>query len=162
IWDQLVNQERRRDLADDLAAAYLNKAETVVHLEAHHAPVKAHDQAIAIWERLVTTEGRSELAGRLAVAYRSKAVWLRNAGDYRGALGLYDRAIAIWEQLVNKEGRRDLADYLAVTYRNRREAEKALGENSKLSLPLKSNEKVDRRWKIPRKWLEQALRAAGR
>jgi TPR repeat protein len=129
IWGRLVNGEGRRELANDLAAAYMNKASEVSDLGDNHGAVLLYDQAIAIRERLVNQEGRHELVDELAMAYMNKAAAMSALGDNRGAVLLYDQVIAIWERLVNREGHRELANHLATAYMNKACVASALGDN---------------------------------
>ena len=128
ILERLVNVEGRRELANDLATLYMNKANAVMNLGDNRAAVGLYDRAIEILERLVNVEGRRELANDLATLYMNKAVAVRNLGDNRAAVGLYDRAIEIRERLVNVEGRRELANDLARLYMNKAVAVGALGD----------------------------------
>jgi tetratricopeptide (TPR) repeat protein len=137
IRERLVNQEGRSELANDLAALYMNKANA---LGGHKHPtawalgdtrrvVALYDQALAIRERLVNQEGRWELADALATTYASKAAALRALGETRGAVALYDQALAIRERLVNQEGRWELANYgLGGLYASKAAALKDLGD----------------------------------
>ena len=77
ILERLVNVEGRRELANDLARLYMNKAIAVKNLGDNRAAVALYDRAIEILERLVNVEGRRELANDLAMLYSNKA----NAGD---------------------------------------------------------------------------------
>jgi len=108
-----VEREGRGELANDLAAAYMEKANALYSLGEARAALALYDRAIAIRERLVEREGRGELANDLAMAYMNKASALYSLGEGRAALGLYDRAIAIRERLVEREGRRELLGSLA-------------------------------------------------
>ena len=113
IRERLVNQEGRRELANNLAGSYQSKAVAVSALGDKRAAVSLYDRAIEIYERLVNQEGRRELANDLARSYQSKAAAVSALGDKRAAVSLYDRAIEIRERLVHQEGRRELAGDLA-------------------------------------------------
>ena len=69
IRERLVHQEGRRELANDLAMAYMNKANAVSALGDNRAAVGLYDRAIEIRERLVHQEGRRELANDLAILH---------------------------------------------------------------------------------------------
>ena len=130
IRERLVNQEGRRELANDLAATYTSKAHAVGDIGDNRA-MELCDRAIKIRERLVNQEGRRELADDLAMTYRIKANAAGASGDNRKAVELYDQAIEIFERLVNQEGRWELADDLAETYRIKAISVRALGDNRK-------------------------------
>ena len=67
IRERLVNVEGRRELANDLATLYGNKADCgCTNLGDNRAAVGLYDRAIEIRERLVNVEGRRELANDLA------------------------------------------------------------------------------------------------
>ncbi len=83
IRERLVNSEGRRELANNLATAYMNKANAVMALGDNRAAVTLYDQAIAIYERLVNDEGRRELANYLAGVYMNKANAVGILGDNR-------------------------------------------------------------------------------
>jgi len=119
IYEQLVNQERRREFVDHLARAYIRKGVALVSQTDLVAGTAAYDQALRLLEPLVQQEGRSELANDLGMTYVNKANVLFRRQDLAAALKVYDQALAIWERLVNQEGRRDLADALATVYTNK-------------------------------------------
>ena len=132
IPEHLADQKGRRELANELAASYENKAMAASARGDNLAAVGLYDRAIEIVERLVNEEGRRELADDLAGIYQNKAMAL---GDERAAMDLYDRAIEILERLVNDEGRRELAHQLAMTYMNKAIAVEDLG-NSRAAVEL--------------------------
>ena len=80
IRERLVEAEGRRELANVLAMACVNKASTLSALGDNRAAVALYDRAIAIRERLVEAEGRRELANKLAMAYLNKANALGELG----------------------------------------------------------------------------------
>jgi serine/threonine protein kinase len=128
IWERLVNQEGRREFADQLANAYVRMAGTTGNLGNTPATVALYSRAIAIWERLLKDGWRDELANGLAVAYYSKASAVGDLGDKSAAGALCDQAIAIWERLVKQEGRSDLARRLARAYCSKAGAVRDLGD----------------------------------
>ncbi|MFA7174998.1 MAG: tetratricopeptide repeat protein, partial [Kiritimatiellia bacterium] len=115
VWDRLVNQEGRRELANLLSTVYYNKAGAVSALGDHRGAMTLYDQALAIWERLVNQEGRRELANDLAMGYTNKAISVSALGDHREAVALYDQSIAIMLRLVKQEGRSDLSSAVMIT-----------------------------------------------
>jgi tetratricopeptide (TPR) repeat protein len=102
IFERLVNVEGRRDLANDLATLYMNKAVAVGKLGDHRAAVDLYDRAIKIRDRLVNVEGRRELANGLARLYFNKAVAVGNTGDEQAAVALLDRAKQIAERFSRR------------------------------------------------------------
>jgi serine/threonine protein kinase/uncharacterized tellurite resistance protein B-like protein len=129
LYERLVHQEGRWDLAKDLASTYQNKARALRQLGELRAALALYDQAIALYERLVHPEGRWELANVLAGTYENKAAAQADLGELRAALALYDQAIALYDRLVHEEGRWDLlANDLARTYQNKANGLRQLGE----------------------------------
>src|SRR5207237_1048992 len=86
IYTRLVEQEGRTELANDLAAALMNKAIALTNLGQLREAVGEYDRAIAIRTRLVEQEGRAELANDLAAALMNKAVALKGLGQLREAV----------------------------------------------------------------------------
>ena len=66
IREQLVKQEGHRDIAEQLANLYMNKAAVVSAMGDNQNAATLYDQAITIRERLVSQDGRHELRGDLA------------------------------------------------------------------------------------------------
>ena len=73
IREHLVEREGRRELANNLAAACMNKATAIQALGDRPGAVALYDRAIALLEHLVSREGRCELANDLAGACMGKA-----------------------------------------------------------------------------------------
>ena len=73
IRERLVNSDGRRELANDLARAYLNKANAMRALGDNRAAVTLYDQTIAILERLVTGKAHGEPAQQLGTGLSSYA-----------------------------------------------------------------------------------------
>lgn len=133
LLERLVGQGRI-ELANDLAAACLNKA---VALRSHGRGREAlplYDQAIDLLARLVEQGGRSELANALAGACMEKTLALQLVGEGQTALPLYDRAIGLLERLV-QQGRGELANALATACMSKGVALDAQGEG-RAALPL--------------------------
>jgi len=137
IMERLVNVEERRELANNLAGLYMNKANAVSKDCAatlfgrgdYRAAVLLYDKAIEITEQLINVDGRWELASELAGLYMNKAAACAKLSDNHTAVTLEDRATEIMERLVNVEGRDDLADKLANLYRNKALSNKRSGDN---------------------------------
>jgi tetratricopeptide (TPR) repeat protein len=129
LYEQLVNGEGRRELAHELAEAYLKKANAEYAMENSRDAVALHDRAIALYERLVNDERRHELTDKLARAYTNKGVVEFALAPRVRAMASFDRAIALYEQLVNGAGRRELAHELAEAYLKKANAEYAMENN---------------------------------
>ena len=112
ILERLVNQEGRRELANNLAAVYTNKASAVSALGDHRGAVALYDQAIAIRERLVNQEGRRELVGDLArlKAYRGET--LITLGEKENGLQDMRSAQSILDAEIARTSRTDLKQVL--------------------------------------------------
>jgi tetratricopeptide (TPR) repeat protein len=126
----LVEVEGRKELANDLAMALMNKGNSLWALGRHREAIDCHDEAIKIRRRLVEVEGRVELANYLAMALVSKGVALWALGRHREAIDCCEEAIEIYRRLVEIEGRVELANYLAIALMNKGNALSALGHHN--------------------------------
>jgi tetratricopeptide (TPR) repeat protein len=124
---RLVHDEGRAELANDLAAALMNKGNALQGLGRLAEAVGCYDEAIAARRRLVHDEGRAELANDLAAALMNKGNALLGLGRPGEALGCYDEAIAARRRLVHDEGRAELANDLALALMNKGNALQGLG-----------------------------------
>ncbi len=116
MFEKLVNEQGRIDLANNLAGAYMNKGVALVNLGRLNEAVEEYAKAIAMFEKLVNEQGRIDLANNLAKAYVNKGVDLLKLGRLNEAVEEFDKAIAMLEELVNEQGRIDLANDLAKAY----------------------------------------------
>jgi tetratricopeptide (TPR) repeat protein len=116
IYRSLVSSGRE-ELANDLAAALMNKGVALDSLGRLPEAIACYDEAIATYKRLVA-EGRDELANDLAAALMNKGVALDSLGRLPEAIACYDEAIKIRRQLV-AEGRDELANDLAMALANK-------------------------------------------
>jgi tetratricopeptide (TPR) repeat protein len=123
----LVEVEGRKELANDLAMALMNKGNALSALGHHNEAIDCYNEAIEIYRRLVEIEGRVELANYLAIALMNKGNALRDSGRLNEAIDCYDEAIEIYRRLVEIEGRVELADYLATALINKGVALRDLG-----------------------------------
>jgi tetratricopeptide (TPR) repeat protein len=114
---QILVDGGRAELANDLAAALMNKAVALRSLGRGVEALEFYDRAIGIRDELVQA-GRAELANDLAAALMNKAVALYSLGRGVEALAFYDRAIVIRDELV-QAGRAELANDLATALANR-------------------------------------------
>ena len=76
ILEDLVIEQKRDELANDLAAAYMNKGVAFTSLGRLNEAIDEYDKAIAIREDLVFEQNRDELANDLAMAYMNKGTAL--------------------------------------------------------------------------------------
>jgi tetratricopeptide (TPR) repeat protein len=100
VYRELVDQEGRTELANDLASALMNKGVALDSQGRLGEAVVVYDQAIAIRTRLVEQEGRSELANDLAKALMNKALVLEKQEQWADALACYEQAIRWCEACV--------------------------------------------------------------
>lgn len=131
ILERLVLREGQSALAQDLAGAYMHKANDIWHLGELRGAVKLHDRCISILEHMVDHEGRSDLASNLAKAFLNKASTVGDLGDWQMAVSLYDRCITIYETLIDREGNGGYANFLAGAYMNKAIALIGLGDPRK-------------------------------
>jgi tetratricopeptide (TPR) repeat protein len=115
----LIENEGRRELRNDLAQCYNNRGNALAaqgHLT--HA-IADYGLAIEIREELVEREGRRDLRDALAGSYNNRGTALRIQGHLEQAIADCTRAIEIQQELVDREGRRDLRNALAGSYKAR-------------------------------------------
>jgi serine/threonine protein kinase len=114
IYEQLVIQEGRRELAHDLCLAYVRLGGFYQTSDRVEAGAAQYDKAIALWNHLPETEKRGDRRGELAMAYLNKAVTIehRSPPDWSEVKELYDKAVKIWDGLV-RDGRRQFRGDLA-------------------------------------------------
>ena len=93
IRRRLVEEEGRVELADDLAAALMNKGVALASQGRLGDAVVSSDQAIGVLRRLVEEEGRVELANELAKAFVNKATTLGKQEAWDEAFANYEAAI---------------------------------------------------------------------
>lgn len=79
--ERLVEVEGRRELAEHLAKACVNKAIALRKVREYQIAVSTNDRAIAILEQMVGVEGRHEVKHILARAYVNKGNALAGLGD---------------------------------------------------------------------------------
>ncbi len=92
IREDLVNEQKRDELADNLATAYMNKGVALWRLDRSNEAVDEYDKAIKIREDLVNEQKRDELANSLAMAYMNKGIALDNLGRLNEAVDEYDKS----------------------------------------------------------------------
>ncbi len=97
IHEDLVNEQKRNELANELAKAYMNKGVALYSLSKSNEAVDEYDKAIAIREDLVNEQKHDELADYLAKAYMNKGNTLRNLGRLNEAIDEYDKAIKLFD-----------------------------------------------------------------
>jgi tetratricopeptide (TPR) repeat protein len=115
----LIQNEGRRELRDDLASC-CNSRGNALRVQGHLSEAIAdHDRAIEITIDLVEKEGRCELRSDLARRYNNRATVLLTQGLHSKAITDYERAIEIAEGLVEREGNKEPRSDLAGYYGNR-------------------------------------------
>lgn len=113
IWQDLVENCGRWDLASDLATAQSIKAD-MLHRKGDFEKASAlYWQCVSIRRQLFEKDGRREFADKLSAALRDRAATLLRMGNLAGALESYDECITIWRQLVDQDGRVERAADLA-------------------------------------------------
>jgi tetratricopeptide (TPR) repeat protein len=112
ILKPLVEDEGRKELANDLASAYVNKGNALYSLGSLNEAIKNYDLAINIRKPLVEDEGRKELANDLAKALECKGNALSQQGELEDAVNFLSQAIAIYEENF-ENGRVELANDVA-------------------------------------------------
>jgi tetratricopeptide (TPR) repeat protein len=126
----LVEVEGGVELANDLAAALMNKGNALLLLGHHKEAIDCYDEAIEIRRRLVEVEGRVELENDLASALMNKGNALSYLGHPKEAIDCYEEAIGIYRRLVEVEGRVELENDLAGALMNKGVALSDLGRLS--------------------------------
>ncbi len=125
---RLVEDNYQLELADNLAAALVTKADTMLgRWGLGDTAIGAYDEAIAIRRRLIQQNGRNDLIDRLATALVNKGLALGRLGRSAEAVKAYDEAISDLRYLVEHEDRRELADSLATALMNKAIALEDLG-----------------------------------
>jgi len=114
IYEQLVIQEGRRELAHDLCHAYVSLGGFYQASGRVEAAAAQYDKAIVLWNRLPETEKHGDRRQSLAIAYLNKAVTIehRSSPDWSEVKELYDKAVKIWDELV-RDGRHQFRGDLA-------------------------------------------------
>lgn len=119
IYEELVDDRKRDELANSLAKVHTNKGITLDRLDRSNEAVDEYKKAIAIGAELVNDRKIDELADTLAKAYMNKGVALSRLGRWSEAIYDYDEAITSYENLVNERKRGELANDLASAYLNK-------------------------------------------
>ncbi len=89
----------RTELANDLAAALMNKGNAQQGLGELRAAIQSYDEAIGILRPLVEA-GRTELANDLAAALMNKGNVLAQEDRWQEAIDCYDKGIALWQAQI--------------------------------------------------------------
>jgi tetratricopeptide (TPR) repeat protein len=121
IYEHLVNNEDRRDLADRLANLYMGTGIALVEQQNVPAAIDLYDRAIALYDRLITVEGHSEFSGNTAhvLLYAVKAEANMKQNKFRNALTLYDKAIELFNNAHNLSVRNGVDDIFKDVFKNR-------------------------------------------
>jgi tetratricopeptide (TPR) repeat protein len=127
VYRRLVEREGRRELAGDLAGAWMNRSVSLRELGRLVEAESDCDQAIATFRQLVEEQGRCEQAEDLARALINRGPVLRLLGRLEEAIETYDEAIAILQQPIEHEGRGEQFGSLAKALMNRAQTLSQLG-----------------------------------
>jgi tetratricopeptide (TPR) repeat protein len=100
IRKPLVEDEGRKELANDLAAAYMNKGVALRGLGRSNEAIENYDLAINILKPLVEDEGRKELTDDLAMAFANKANVLAQQENFKEAADYFDASANLWMDAV--------------------------------------------------------------
>jgi len=123
----LAEQDRAVDIADDLAAIYVNKAISCCLLGDLTQAIGIYGQAISIREAKLS-QGHPQLRPGLALCYENQANCLHVMLDYRRALSAWNRVIDLLSQLAQNEASRKYVPRLADAYKERAMAMLELGD----------------------------------
>lgn len=124
LWETIAGS------AEDLARAYLAKANAVSALGGVEDPLTICDRSIRILRRLTRNGHRLDLRGELARADATKAAVLRTRGQNSQAIPLLEKAIRVFEQLIQGEGRDEWEPELARAYLGKASAERVSGDTA--------------------------------
>jgi tetratricopeptide (TPR) repeat protein len=102
VCRRTVEQEGRRELANDLAMALMNRGNALAGLGQLEEAVSAYDEAIAVCRRLVEQEGRRELANDLARALLNKTLVLEEQQRFPEAVDGYAEAIRLRAERIQR------------------------------------------------------------
>jgi tetratricopeptide (TPR) repeat protein len=119
LFQDLVEEHGRRELARELAAGYMSRGTALASLGRLAAAVRDYRRAIEIMRELVERQGRPELANDLAGAYENLGIAYGVLGRLTEAVEEFNRAIEIMRLLVERQGRRELASHLAKVFMHR-------------------------------------------
>ena len=103
IREDLVFEQKRDELANDLAMAYMNKGVALDSLGRLNEAVAEYDKAIAILEDLVNEQKRDELANDLAMAYMNKGIALNSLGRLNEAVAEYDKCEKVRQACLQRK-----------------------------------------------------------
>ena len=107
IWERLVHEADHRELANDLAMAYLHKATALKNMGRGEPAIEFYDRAIETWQGLMKDNGWKHLGGNLGWAQALRAEVLLDLSAQAGtrayelarkASALKDRAECLAEQ----------------------------------------------------------------
>ncbi len=119
VVTNLVEQDGRTGLEDDLALRLNNRGFTLEAQGKLDDAIKDYDKAVEIYVRLAEQEGRTDLANNLAGSLNNRGITLRSQGKLDDAIEDRDKAIEIYARLVEQEGRTELSNDLAMSLNNR-------------------------------------------
>lgn len=127
IYQRLVEQEGRQDLANKLAEELLGKAEYLICSGNLAAALQESDKSIAIMRRLVENEGRREYYNTLAQALHSAGDTLWGMGNLAGSIEYYNQCIEIHQRMLAQGWRNIYDDSMAMALISRANAYHSMG-----------------------------------
>ena len=136
------------DMADGLAATYMNKGNCLRQLGNNNKAVIEFEKAILIREELRENTGERftfDMADSLAETYTHKGDALAVMGNNNKAVIEFEKAILIREELRENMGERftfDKADGLAKAYTNKGNALQVMGNNNKALIEFEKAIKI--------------------
>ncbi len=103
IYEELVRNQGRSDLAFDLFAAYTRLAGSLQMANAGLGERQTYDDAFALLERFPNLYKQgSDRASMVATAYLNRGLLAERDGDFAEAVRCYDRALSVWNSNENR------------------------------------------------------------
>ncbi len=112
IREELVEQEGRRELRNDLASSYNNRGGALANLGRVEDAIEDYDRAIAIYLELVEQEGRRELAPGLESSLFNRALARVEQGKWEEARADLERGGELLRGLITDGQRHLLPSFL--------------------------------------------------
>lgn len=108
ILEPLVHQQQKNEYEDDLARAYMDKANAHGALGDYRAALELQERGLVIFQRTFEQAGTMQTVEALAKSYMNKALTLNALKQGASAAACVEKAVALFERLVGEGGRRDL------------------------------------------------------
>jgi tetratricopeptide (TPR) repeat protein len=115
IYEGLVREQGRSDLAFDLFAAYTRLAGSLQMARGGSGERQIYDEAFAFLDRFPDLHKQgSDRIGTVATAYFNRGLAAERDGDFEEAIRFYDRALSVWD-LTDPEGKNEIRGDVART-----------------------------------------------